>query len=44
MLGRKNYTRQEIAQGKATIDQQLAAYRKLVNAAGADPEGKEVTL
>jgi hypothetical protein len=30
MLGRKNYTQDEFDQGKAAIDQQLAAYKKLV--------------
>jgi len=37
MLGRKNYTKEEIAQGKAAIDQQVAAYKKLVKAGSADP-------
>jgi hypothetical protein len=32
MLGRKNYTREEVDQGKRALDQQLAAYRKLVEA------------
>jgi len=32
MLGRKNYTREEIDQGKAALDQQLAAYKILVKA------------
>src|SRR6266536_1318828 len=32
MLGRKNYTREEIDQGKAVLDQQLAAYKILVKA------------
>jgi hypothetical protein len=32
MLGRKNYTQEEIDRGKAALDQQLAAYKKLVKA------------
>jgi hypothetical protein len=32
MLGRKNYTEEELDQAKAAVDQQLAAYRKLVKA------------
>jgi hypothetical protein len=40
MLGRKNYTKEEIAQGRAAMDQQVAAYKKLVKAGGADPEVK----
>jgi len=32
MLGRKNYTQEEIDQGKAALDQQLAAYKKLAKA------------
>lgn len=38
MLGRKNYTKEEIAQGKAAIDQPVAAYKKLVKAGSADPK------
>ena len=32
MLARKNYTQQEIDQGKAALDQQLAAFKTLVRA------------
>jgi len=32
MLGRKNYTQAELDQGKAAVDQQLAAYKTLVTA------------
>jgi hypothetical protein len=32
MLGRKNYTQEEIDQGKVALDHQLAAYKKLVRA------------
>ena len=35
MLGRKNYTQEEIDQGKAALDQQLAVYKKLVKAAAS---------
>jgi hypothetical protein len=41
VLGRKNYTQEEIDQGKAALNQQLAAYKKLVNAvAGARTDKK----
>ena len=41
MLGRKNYTQQEIDQGKAAVDQQLATYKTLVRAvAGATDDEK----
>jgi hypothetical protein len=33
MLGRKKYTQEEIDQGKAALDRQLAAYKQLVKAA-----------
>ncbi len=42
MLGRKNYTREEIDQGKAAIKQQLAAYKKLVKAIASATTDKEV--
>lgn len=32
MFGRKNYTQEEIDQGKVALDQQLAAYKKLAKA------------
>ena len=32
MLGRKNYSKAEIDQGKGAIGQQVAAYKKLVKA------------
>jgi hypothetical protein len=32
MLGRKNYTREEVDQAKAAIHQQLSAYKKLAKA------------
>ena len=41
MLGRKDYTREEIDQAKKAVDQQLAAYKKLVkavDAATSDPK------
>jgi hypothetical protein len=41
MLGRKNYTQEELDHAKTAIDQQLAAYKKLVKAvdgATSDPK------
>jgi hypothetical protein len=41
MLGRKTYTQEELDQAQSAIDQQLAAYKKLVKAidgATADPK------
>ena len=35
MLGRKSYTQEELDHCKAAIDQQLAAYKTLVNAVGS---------
>jgi hypothetical protein len=41
MLGRKDYTREELDNGRATIDRQLAAYRTLAKAvSGAKDGGK----
>ena len=41
MLGRKDYTREELDNGRATIDRQLAAYRALETAVrGAKDGGK----
>jgi hypothetical protein len=42
MLGRKNYTKEEIDQGKAAVDQQVAAYRKLVKAVAAETTDKKI--
>ena len=41
MLGRKDYTQEELDHAKTAVGQQLAAYRKLVKAldgAGSDPK------
>jgi hypothetical protein len=41
MLGRKNYTQEELEQAKTAVGQQLAAYKKLVKAvesATSDPK------
>jgi hypothetical protein len=41
MLGRKDYTQEELDQATRTVEQQLAAYKSLVkalNGAGDDPE------
>ena len=43
MLGRKTYTREEFDQCKATIDQQLAAYKTLVKAVGGATADKKVS-
>jgi hypothetical protein len=43
MLGRKDYTQEELDQAKTTVRQQLAAYKKLAKAldgAGDDPEAR----
>jgi hypothetical protein len=42
MLGRKTYTQEEFDHAKAAIDQQLAAYRKLVKAVGSATKDKKV--
>jgi len=42
MLGRKNYTKEEIDQGKAALDQQLAAYKKLVKAVASATTDKKI--
>jgi hypothetical protein len=42
MLGRKNYTQEELDHAKAAIDQQLAAYKKLVRAVGGATKDKKV--
>src|SRR5580700_9980037 len=38
MLGRSDYTKKEIADGKARIDVLLASYQKVAKAASADPK------
>ena len=44
MLGRKDYTREELDNARAGIDCQLAAYRALVSAvSGAKDNGKALT-
>lgn len=40
MQGRKNYTKEEIEQGRAAIGQQLAAYKELAEAADNTPGGE----
>lgn len=41
MLGRKDYTKEEVERAKAAIDQQLEAYRQLTNATdGASSRGQ----
>jgi hypothetical protein len=42
MLGRKNYTQEEFDHAKAAINQQLAAYEKLVKAVGSNSTDKKV--
>jgi hypothetical protein len=41
VLGRKNYTNEEIDRGKAAVADQLAAYAKLVKAAAGSGSGKK---
>ena len=43
MLGRKDYTKNELANAKAAVDQQLAAYKKLVKAIEAAPADPKVS-
>lgn len=43
MLGRKSYTQEELDHCKAAIDQQLAAYKTLVNAVGSATTDKKVS-
>lgn len=43
MLGRKNYTQAEIDQGKKTLDQQLVAYKELVQAVTSQAWDKKIT-
>jgi hypothetical protein len=42
MLGRKSYTKQEFDHAKAAIDQQLAAYKKLVKTVATSTADKKV--
>ncbi len=42
MLGRKNYTQDEIDQGKAALTQQVAAYKKLAKAVASATTDKKV--
>ena len=41
MLGRKNYTQEELDHCKAAVDQQLAAYRTFVKAVASAPTDKK---
>ena len=43
MLGRKDYTQEEFDQCKATIDQQIAAYKALVKAVGGASADKKIS-
>jgi hypothetical protein len=43
MLGRKDYTREELDHCKAVVEQQLAAYRTLVDAVGGATADTKVT-
>ena len=43
MLGRKDYTREEFDQCRATIDQQIAAYKALVKAIGGASTDKKIS-
>jgi hypothetical protein len=43
MLGRKNYTQEEIDQGRVALEQQLAAYEKLVKAVANAPADEKVS-
>jgi hypothetical protein len=38
MLGRKDYTQKELDDARAAMEAQLAAYRRLVDAAASDPD------
>lgn len=42
MLGRKNYTQKEIDDGKAAVNEQLAAYKKLVDEIGGEATNKKL--
>lgn len=43
MLGRKNYTQEELDQARSAVDQQLAAYTTLVEALDAATQDSKVT-
>ena len=43
MLGRKNYTPEELEHARSAVDQQLAVYRKLVDAIDSTPPTPELT-
>lgn len=43
MLGRKNYTQEEIGHAKTAVAQQLAAYKKLVKAIDSATSDPKVT-
>jgi hypothetical protein len=40
MLGRKDYTKEELDHAKTAVDQQVAAYKKLAKAIDATPDSK----
>ena len=40
MLGRKDYTKEELANAKTAVDQQVAAYKKLAKAVDATSDSK----
>ena len=42
MLGRKDYTREEIDNARAAVERQLTAYRSIASAAGDEPTGAKV--
>jgi hypothetical protein len=42
MLGRKNYTQEEIDQGKAALNQQLSAYKNLVTFVASQTSDKKI--
>ncbi|MDX6568156.1 MAG: hypothetical protein QOH15_734 [Gaiellales bacterium] len=43
MLGRKDYTPEELAQARSAVEQQLAVYRQLVEAVDSSPPSPELT-
>jgi hypothetical protein len=42
MLGRKDYTQDEVDHGKSAIEEQLAAYKKFVRASANETTGKKL--